>query len=140
MQRRSLLAGLVLARALPGAAQGDDEIVAIAHRDNLAGVGMDFAQRAYLGQIKSWPDGSPLLPFDLPESHPVREQFARERLQRSVSAVKALWSQLIFTGRGQPPKLLTSEAEMLRIVNQNRHALGYVRRSQLGTGVRVLGE
>lgn len=140
MRRRALLATLLLAHAPHAWAQGADEVVVIVHKDNALALGVDFAQRVYLGQVKSWPDGSLVLPFDLPETQPVREQFNRQRLQRSVSAVKALWSQLIFTGRGHPPKVLPSEAEMLRMVGLNPHAIGYLRRSQLGAGVRVLGE
>jgi len=44
-----------------------------------------------------------LKPVDLPEGSPVREQFYKKATDRDQSQIKAVWSRIVFTGKGQAP-------------------------------------
>jgi hypothetical protein len=52
--------------------------------------------------------------------------------------MRAIWSQNIFTGKGMPPRVVSLDAEMKRLVATNRNAIGYIRTSQLDPTVRVI--
>jgi ABC-type phosphate transport system substrate-binding protein len=140
MQRRSV--GFLCFGAWAALAQharaAPEDFAVIMNKDNPNTVDLAFVQRVYLGAVRNWPDGSPVLPFDQPEPSEVREAFSQGLLQRGVSTVKALWAQNIFTGRGYPPKVLPNDAEVRRIVAANRHALGYIRRNQLDDTVKAV--
>ena len=126
-----LMAGPLCARA--------EDIVIIVNRDNVNVVDAAFVQRVYVGAIKGWPDGKPVLVFDQPEGSDAREIFCTTVLKKSVTNVKAIWSQNIFTGKALPPRIESPDSAIKQVVAANRHAIGYIRASQVDATVKVLG-
>jgi ABC-type phosphate transport system substrate-binding protein len=116
---------------------GADDIVVIVHKDNSHTVDLTYVQQLYVGAVRGWPDGTPAFVLDQPNGSPERERFSTNVLRRSSANVRAIWAQNIFTGRGLPPKVAADD-EIKRIVASNRHAIGYIRASQLDDSVRVL--
>ncbi len=114
------------------------DMVVIANKDNPGQLDQTYIRQLYTGAVRGWPDGSPVLVLDLPEGSPERELFATAIVGRSSANLRAIWAQNIFTGRGLPPKVLANEAEVKRMVATHRHAIGYVRASQVDASVRVL--
>lgn len=142
MKRRSFLASpltLIGAATLglprPVFAEG---VVVIVNKDNPNPVDIAVVVRLYTGAIKGWADGSPAFPLDLPEDAEARDAFSSQVLGKSRAQLKAIWSQNIFTGKGLPPRVVPSDAEMKRIVASNRHAIGYIRASQLDDSVKAV--
>ena len=129
---------LALAMAGPATALGDD-IVIIVNRDNVNAVNIAFVQRVYLGALKGWPDGTSVLVLDQPEGSDARENFCNTVLKKSVTNVKAIWSQNIFTGKGLPPKITTPDEAVKQAVAANVGAIGYIRASQLDATVKAIG-
>ena len=116
-----------------------DDIVIIVNRDNVNAINIAFVQRVYLGTLKGWPDGSPVLVLDQPEGSDARETFCTTVLRKSVTNVKAIWSQNIFTGKGLPPKVTTPDEAIKQAVAANVGAIGYIRASQLDATVKAIG-
>ena len=48
--------------------------------------------------------------LDLPVSNELRDAFYGKSTDRDAAQVKAVWSRIIFTGQGQPPKKLPDAA------------------------------
>ena len=130
-------AALALSLACAGARA--DDVVVIVNKDNTNAVDANFVARVYMGSLKGWPDGSPVVVFDQPESSQAREMFCASVLHKSVPNVKAIWSQNIFTGKGLPPKVASPDAVVKQAVAANRQAIGYIRSSQLDDTVKVVG-
>ena len=130
---------MALALALAGIDARADEIVIIVNKDNTNIVDSDFVVRVYIGRIKGWPDGTPVLVLDQPEDSSAREVFCTSVLHKSVSNVKAIWSQNIFTGKALPPRIESPDTAVKLAVAANRQAIGYIRTSQIDATVRVLG-
>ncbi len=118
-------------------AQAQDMVV-IANKDNPGQLDQSYIRQLYTGAVRGWPDGSPVLVLDLPEGSPERELFATAIVGRSSANLRAIWAQNIFTGRGLPPKVLASEADVKRMVATHRNAIGYVRATQVDASVRIL--
>ena len=127
----------VLALLLPITGFGED-VVVIVNRENTNKIDLSFVSRVYTGTIKGWPDGTPIFLLDQPEDSPTRELFYTTVLKKSVAHMRAIWSQNIFTGKGLPPKAVTADSEMKRIIAGNRNAIGYIRASQLDDTVRAI--
>jgi ABC-type phosphate transport system substrate-binding protein len=86
----------------------------------------------YLGRNQS------LVPFDLPEASPVRADFYKKLTGKDPAQVKALWSRLTFTGKGQPPKELGDAAAVKKAVAADPKAIGYIEKSAVDGSVKVL--
>lgn len=128
------LAGGVALRAAPA-----DPIIVIVNKDNPNPVDKAFVVHVYTGAVKGWEDGSPVFALDQPEDSEARDLFAAQVLGKTRAQLKAIWSQNIFTGKGLPPRVVNLDGEMKRIVASNRHAIGYIRASQLDDSVRAVG-
>jgi ABC-type phosphate transport system substrate-binding protein len=136
--RRSLLASVLLAPLLWSATSYSDSIVVIMNRDNQNAVDLSYINKIYSGTLKAWPDGSPVFALDHAEDSEMRAIFSQQVLRRSVANMRAIWSQNIFTGKGMPPKVVSVDTEMKRLVATNRNAIGYIRTSQLDPTVKVI--
>lgn len=134
------IALLVLAAtaARPPAASDIDVVVVASAKSRIASVSPGDIADLYLGRLTRLPDGTVAVPLDQAEGSPTREKFYREFTGKSPAQVKALWSKLIFTGRGRPPRALSSDAEVLRALRENPDAIGYVKRSSVDATTRIL--
>jgi ABC-type phosphate transport system substrate-binding protein len=92
----------------------------------------------FLGKTAHFPDGTPAVPIDLSEDSSERDKFYTQFTGKSAAQVKAHWSKIIFTGRGQPPRQASSSTEARKIVAENPNAIGYIDNSAVDRSVRVL--
>jgi len=112
------------------------EIKVVANATNHASVSIDDIADVYLGKLNTLPGGVKVVPFDQAEE--VKNEFYKKVAKRDPAQLKAYWSRLIFTGKGQPPKELGSDAEVIRYVASNPEAIGYVSGNTPAKGVNVL--
>ncbi len=112
------------------AAQAAD-IVAVG-APSAAALTKDQLNDVYLGRNQN------LVPFDLPESSSVRADFYKKLTGKDPAQIKALWSRLTFTGKGQPPKELGDAAAVKKAVAADPKAIGYIEKSAVDGSVKVL--
>jgi ABC-type phosphate transport system substrate-binding protein len=135
-------AALLLGAASAAASDPEVQDVRIVVRADHPAATIERAALAdiYLRRIGHWPDGTPAVPFDLGERHPVREGFSRGVLGKSARAIAAYWNQQVFMGRGTPPVTKADEARLLAAVRGTPGSVGYVAgRTPPGPGLKVLG-
>ncbi len=113
------------------------DMVVIVNNGNTNSVDKVTVKKIYTGRIKSWPDGSSVKALDLPETNSVREAFSSSILGKSVSNMKAMWAQMIFSGKATPPKVVGSDDEVKKIVAANKNAIGYIAASSLDGSVKA---
>ena len=131
------LAGMSLMLAGTVAA-AQDVVPVVSARSPIAHLDSTQVADIFLGKTSRFPDGSIALPVDQGEDSPVRDKFYSQFTGKSPAQVKAYWSKIIFTGRGQPPRQAADSTEVKRIVSDNPHAIGYIEASQVDSTVRVL--
>jgi ABC-type phosphate transport system substrate-binding protein len=120
------------------AAVADDVVAVVSAKSAIAGLNAAQVADIFLGKTNRFPDGTLAMPVDLPEESPARERFYAEYAGKSPAQVKAHWSKIIFTGRGQPPKTLGSGAEAKKFVTDNPNAIAYIDSRLVDNSVRVL--
>ena len=86
----------------------------------------------YLGRSKAFK------PLDLPESNPARDAFYRRATDRDASQDKAVWSRIIFTGQGQPPKELPDSTAVKKAVAADPKLVGYIDKADVDASVKVV--
>ena len=117
--------------ALCAAAITQAEVVVVG---NPAAPAMDKSAIAdvYLGKSNS------ATPLDQPESAPIRAEFYQKATGKDLSQVKALWSRLSFSGKGQPPKELPDAAAVKKAIAADPKAIGYIDKAAVDSSVKVL--
>jgi ABC-type phosphate transport system substrate-binding protein len=112
------------------------DFVVIVNKANTAKLDKGTVAKIYLGDIRSWPDGTPTATIDLPESNSTRIAFYREVVGKSVANMKAIWSRLIFSGKALPPKQVANDDEVKKAVASATGGLGYINATAMDATVR----
>jgi ABC-type phosphate transport system substrate-binding protein len=80
---------------------------------------------------------SALIPIDQTAGSAIYVEFYMKATGRDSAQVKAIWSRILFTGRGSPPKQLPDSAAVKKAVAANPKAVGYIERSAVDASVKV---
>ena len=92
----------------------------------------------YLGKSDKFPNGSTALPLDQTAGSAIRGLFYDKVTGKSEAQVKAAWSRLVFSGKGTPPKEISSSAEVKKLVTANPSTIGYIEKSAVDSSVKVV--
>jgi ABC-type phosphate transport system substrate-binding protein len=133
--RCMLVLGLALCWA-GGGAQAADLVVIVSARAPLTALRADQVADIFLSEANRFPDGSEAIAVDQSIGSPVRDEFYEKIAHRSPALMKAYWTKMIFTGRGQPPREALSNAAVRKLVADNPGMIGYIERSALDPSVR----
>jgi ABC-type phosphate transport system substrate-binding protein len=94
----------------------------------------------FLGKALRFPNGVQAVPIDQADGSAARDEFYAKLADKSAAQLKAYWSKIIFTGRGQPPLAVANSDEMKKRLIQNPAAIGYIESSRVDDTVRVVLE
>jgi ABC-type phosphate transport system substrate-binding protein len=138
--RLLLATALAAPTALPAATAVVEPFVVVVNTENpVTHLGRAAVSRLFLKRTTTWPDGTPVVPFDLSATDPLRNAFTLAVHRKPPEVVRAFWDQEIYSGRSLPPKVHASEQSLLNAVRAERGGIAYVSsKTELGSGVRVL--
>lgn len=77
-------------------------------------------------------------PIDQSEGSAIRGEFYKKLADKEASQVKAIWSKLVFTGKGTLPKEVGSSDAMKKAVAADPNAIGYIEKSAVDSTVKVV--
>jgi ABC-type phosphate transport system substrate-binding protein len=115
------------------------EVAVIVHPSStISSLSEDDIARLFLGKAKSFPGGGAAIPVNQLEGSAVRDKFNETVCKKSASQYKAYWSQLVFTGKGTPPKDAGDDAAVKALVAANPAMIGYIDANALDASVKVV--
>lgn len=126
-------AALLLACA---AGQGAELVVIVSARSTVETLRPDQVAAIFLGQSPRFPSGALATAVDQTLGSDARNTFYQRVAGKSPPLLKAHWSKMVFTGRGQPPRELPGSAEVRRAVAEDPGLIGYIERDALDPSVR----
>ena len=138
---RRALALVALLGGLAPAALAQEAFAVIANPGVTGGqIKKETLAAVFLRQMTRWSDGTAIKPVDQSARAPLRASFSQQALGQSVASVTTYWSQQITSGKGPPPPVKTTDAEVIAYVRANAGAIGYVAVGSLAedSGVKVL--
>lgn len=135
---RFLGSALLLACLADGSACAADLVVIVSARNPVTALRADQVAAIFLGQSVRFPDGTEAVPYDLRLGTPIRDEFYARVTTKTPALLKAHWSKMVFTGRGQPPAELPDSAAVRRKVADDPEAIGYVERGALDGSVHAV--
>jgi ABC-type phosphate transport system substrate-binding protein len=115
-----------------------DVVAVVSAKNSLTTLSKNQVADIFLGKAVRFPDGTQALPIDQAEGTVARDEFYAKFTGKSVAQLKAHWSKIIFTGRGQPPRAVANSIEIKKLLSQSPNAIGYIEPSMVDSSVRVL--
>jgi ABC-type phosphate transport system substrate-binding protein len=131
-----MLIGVAL--SLASAAAMADVVAVVSAKSSITALSKSQLADIFLGKTNRFPDGTQAAPIDQAEGSAARDEFYDKIVGKTAAQIKAYWSKIIFTGRGQPPPTVSSPAEMKKRISDNPAAIGYLDRSMVDDSVRVV--
>jgi len=81
--------------------------------------------------LKTWPDGSKIVVFVLPDDNSLHQRFAKEKLHLFPYQLRLTWDRLVFSGTGQAPNNVSSNDEMLTKIVSTPGSIGYLEKNHI---------
>ena len=127
--KSSALSALILAVVAVAGARAEEIVVIV----NLAAAPITKDQVAdlYLGRTDAW------TPIDQDVASGIYVEFYKKVTGRDSAQIKAIWSRILFTNRGVPPKQLPDSAAVKKAVAANLKAVGYIEKSAVDASIKV---
>jgi ABC-type phosphate transport system substrate-binding protein len=127
--KSSALIALILAVVTVAGVRAEEIVVIV----NLAAAPITKDQIAdlYLGRTDAW------TPIDQAVASRIYVEFYKKVTGRDSAQIKAIWSQILFTNRGVPPKQLLDSTAVKKAVAANLKAVGYIEKSAVDASIKV---
>lgn len=126
---------LVLACAHVGAAE---LVVIVSAKNPVTALRADQVADIFLAQTGRFPGGDEAMALDQPVGNPLRDEFYGKVAAKSPALMKAYWTKMVFTGRGQPPRELPNSVAVRKMVAENPSMIGYIDRAALDASVKTV--
>lgn len=132
------LAPSSLSLASPLRADADEVVVIVP-----AGSSVDTLSKAGLRAIfgmrsRTWPQGGAIKVFVLEDDDPVHATFAKKVLHTFPFNLRRIWDRRVYSGTGQLPYVVKTEAEMRDKISVIENSIGYIRRNSVDARVKVV--
>lgn len=115
------------------------EVVTVVARNNPAtALTRREVSNIFFGKSSRFPAGGHAAPIDQPENSPARTEFYYGISGKTQAEVKAHWSKMIVTGRGQPPRVVRDDAAVKDALASQPDGIGYIGREAVDATVKVL--
>ncbi len=85
-----------------------------------------------------WPNGAPVQVYVLPDDHPLHREFCTQVLGLYPYQLRRVWDRQVFSGTGQSPVTISSEAELIERTAASPGAVSYAAKPPENPRVRVL--
>lgn len=117
---------------------GAEVVVVISAENTINELTSKELEDIFLGRRNSFPNGEPAVPIDQKVGLPARREFYANYLGRTTTQVRKYWAKLIFTGRGRPPRSVSTGAAAAAYVSENPHAITYIDSSLVDDRLKVI--
>lgn len=96
------------------------------------------ARSIFGARVTRWQDSTPIRVFVLADDTPLHQEMTKTLLDLYPYQLRNAWERIIYTGIGQAPIEVASEADMRRRVGSTPGAIGYISKVSSNDSVRAL--
>jgi hypothetical protein len=128
---------LLLCGLQAGAAHAADVVITHPGNANVS-LPLPSVRAIFSMRLNTWPDGTQVNVFVLPDRHPAHARFSRTVLKMLPYRLRREWDRLVFSGTGIAPIEVSDEAEMRHRVASTPGSIGYLDERLVDESVRAL--
>jgi ABC-type phosphate transport system substrate-binding protein len=114
------------------------DMAVIVHPDNASTFDTAIIKKIFLGKQTKFTNGQIAIPMNAAESLPSYDAFNNNVIGKSRTQINAYWARLVFTGKGDLPKVISSDSDIVSTVSVNQGAISYVDSSSVTDKVKVV--
>jgi ABC-type phosphate transport system substrate-binding protein len=140
LSNRIGLGTIGLALSLAAAAATADVVAVVSAKSAVTTLSKSQVADIFLGKAVRFPNGVQAVPIDQADGSVAHDEFYAKLAGKSAAQLRAYWSKIIFTGRGEPPPEVANSDEMKKRLIQNPAAIGYIESNRVDDTVRVVLE
>ena len=119
-------------------AEAKAEVVLVVAKDSpIESLSRHEINDIFLGNATRLPNIGKVVPLDRSEDR-IRADFYQDYTGRNLPQIKTHWAKYIFTGRGYPPKTVSSIDELKEVLQKNPNAIGYVTPDKVDGSMKIL--
>lgn len=115
-----------------------DVVVIVSSKSSNTSLSAEQTARIFLGKDDKFPNDEAAVPIDQPEGEAIRDEFYSKIAHKNPSQMASYWSKLIFTGEGKLSKIVRGDKDVVKLIANDPHAIGYIDKSALKKNVRVI--
>ena len=123
------LTALLLCSFAAATARADEIVVVV--NPAASAITREEISAVYLARSNAW------TPIDQPADSPIYSEFYKKATGRDAAQIKAIWSRVLFTGRGVPPKQAMNASAVKKAIAADPHAVGYIPKSAVDSSVKI---
>lgn len=121
-----------------GAVEAKAEVVLVVAKDSpIESLSRHEVNDIFLGNATRLPNVGKVIPLDRSEDR-IRADFYQDYTGRNLPQIKSHWAKNIFTGRGYPPKVVSSIEELKEVLQRNPNAISYVTPDKVDGSMKIL--
>lgn len=99
----------------------------------------NYLKNVFFGHSVIWPNNTKIQIVDYNIESEAKSSFCSTYLDVTPNKLSRIWLQVSLSGKAVPPKIFSSEREVIRFVNENQSAIGYVESTKnLSDEVKVI--
>lgn len=136
--RLNTLGTLLLAAAFSLPAAAAELVVIVSSRSPVGALRAEQVADIFLAEVARFPEGGEAVAVDQAINTPLRNEFYAKVAAKSPALMKAYWTKMIFTGRGQPPREVPNSTAVRKLVADNPNMIGYIERGALDASVKAV--
>ena len=126
----AMIFGLGLAHA--------DVVAVVSAKSSVTELTKDQVSDIFLGKSSTFPKGGQAVPIDQAGDSPIREEFYTKATGRTGTQLKSYWAKQTFSGKGTPPKVVSGDAEIKKLIAENPNIIGYMDKSKIDATIRAV--
>jgi hypothetical protein len=115
-----------------------DVVPVVSIKSSITSLSKNQIMDIFLGNRTRFPDGNSAIPIDQLAGSTACKEFYARFADMSPAQVRAYWSRIIFTGRGQPPRTASTGGEAKKLLLDNPNIITYIDDSLVDSSVRVV--
>lgn len=133
-----MMTAVLCATAIGQASAAGELVVIVSAKNPVTALRQEQVADIFLGQVANFPGGGEAVALDQGIGSPERDEFYTKVASKTRPLVKAYWTKMIFTGRGQPPREVGNPASVRKMVADNPSLIGYIDKSALDASVKAV--
>jgi ABC-type phosphate transport system substrate-binding protein len=115
-----------------------DIVVVMSAKSNITSLSKNTVTAIFLGKTSTFPDGNQAVPIEQNEDQEAYKEFHRLVTEKSDSQLNAYWAKMVFSGKGNPPREVANNSEVLKVIAANPSMIGYLEKSAVNRTVKIV--
>ncbi len=93
------------------------------------------ARNIFSMRARNWANDTPIKVYVLDDNNDLHKQFSKQILGVFPYKLRRVWDRNTFSGTGQAPTTVKSEAEMIKVISSTKGAIGYANKGNVNVHV-----